>query len=172
VASVPRTPATTTAVAPVAPIATIAKPAPVRLSREPEIEKVGAAATGEHFLYSKVLETYQKRNAAELQKSMQMLLRSYPDSVFADNALYLAGMLALEIGDSARAASYFERVLAEHPLGNKAVSALFAKAVVEKRNKKYNEARKLLEKVRVQYPGSPEAARVKLELELLNAGES
>jgi TolA-binding protein len=141
-------------------------------AREPVVQSVGSAETGEHFLYAKVLETYQKRNVAELQKSTQLLLRTYPDSVFADNALYLSGMLALELGDMARASSFMDRVLKEYPLGNKAVSALFAKGVIEKRSKKPNEAHKLFLKVRSLYPGSPEAARVGLEFELLKVRES
>lgn len=141
-------------------------------AREPVVQSVGSAETGEHFLYAKVLETYQKRNVAELQKSTQLLLRTYPDSVFSDNALYLSGMLALELGDMARATSFMDRVLNEYPLGNKAVSALFAKGVIEKRSKKPNEAQRLFLKVRGLYPGSPEAARVGLELELLKVRES
>lgn len=135
--------------------------------REPTIENVGSAETGEHFLYSKVLETFRKRNGAEMQKSLHLLLKTYPDSVFADNALYLTGLLALDLGDLARARSYMDRVIKDYPRGNKAVAALFAVASIEKRKKNYNDAKHLLEKVRVQYPGSPEAARVGLELKIL-----
>jgi TolA-binding protein len=136
--------------------------------QEPKIENVGSAETGEHFLYSKVLESYRRRSAGELQKSTSLLLKNYPDSVFADNALYLTGLLALELGDTTLARTYMNRVLREYPTGNKAVSALFASSIIEKRIGNFQGARVLLEKVRAQYPGSPEAKRVGLELKLLS----
>jgi len=123
--------------------------------------------TGEQRLYSKVLESYRVHNKDELQKAVQILLKTYPDSIYADNALYLSGLLALESNDLARSSAFMDRVLREYPKGNKAVSALFAKAMIEKRGRNFKEAKTLLETIRKHYPGSPEALRVGIEEKLI-----
>ena len=138
------------------------------------LESVGSAQTGEHFLYSKIFETYRAHRKAELRKSLHLLLKTYPDSVFADNALYLAGMLAVETNELSRARVFLNQLIAAYPNGDKVVSALFAKGVIEKRDKKYQDAQTLFERVRSHYPGSPEAARAAIELKLMRgvAGRS
>lgn len=136
-------------------------------TRIPTVENVGAAQTGEHFLYSKILETYRTKALGELQKTLQLLIKTYPDSVFADNALYLAGLLALEQGQLDLASKYVDRILKDYPRGNKVVAALFTRAVIAKRLNHFDEARQLFLKVRSLYRGSPEAERVGLELKLL-----
>lgn len=146
--------------------------APVLPQSTLPVQKVGRAQTGEHFLYSKILETYRKRKSGELNKSLRIFLKTYPDSVFADNGLYLAGLLALESHEDRRAATYMDRLLREYPKGNKAVSALFAKGILEKRNKNYSKAKDLFESVQRLYPGSPEAKRVSVELKLLRMAAS
>lgn len=124
--------------------------------------------TGEQKLYSKVLETYRVHNSPELQKVLDILLKTYPDSVYADNALYLAGILAYELGDLSRAGFYMERVIREFPAGNKTVSALFAKAMIDKRSGRIGQARETLRSVRSLYPGSPEAARAVNEMKFID----
>lgn len=124
--------------------------------------------TGEQRLYSKVLESYRIHNGAELQKAVKILLKTYPDSVYADNALYLAGLLALEANDLARSGAFMDRVLREYPKGNKVVSALFAKAMIEKRGRNYGKAKSLLQTIRKLYPGSPEALRVGMEEKIID----
>jgi TolA-binding protein len=131
------------------------------------VESLSAAKTGEHFLYSKILETYRVRNVAEMEKATELLIKTYPDSVFADNSLYISGLLAFEANDMSRAEKYMERVIREYPRGNKVAAALFAKASVEKRQRKYDVARRTFHQILVSYPGSPEAARVATELKLL-----
>ncbi|HVK62635.1 MAG TPA: tetratricopeptide repeat protein [Bdellovibrionales bacterium] len=132
-------------------------------TREPK----SAADLGEQMLYSKIIETYRMREVAELKKSVQMLLKGYPDSVYADNALYLAGSLGFETNDYAYALLQMDRLINEFPNSNKVVSALLAKASIEKRQGRTAAARASLLKIQKQYPGSPEALRVSVELKLL-----
>jgi TolA-binding protein len=129
------------------------------------------APTGEQKLYSKVIESYRSHRSAELEKAVQILLKTYPDSVYADNALYLTGLLSFEQNDLERAQGFMERVIREYPNGNRVVTALFAKAMIEKRKQHYSEARALLESVRKLYPGSPEAIRVGLEEQNIKMAE-
>lgn len=123
--------------------------------------------TGEQRLYSKVLESYRVHNKDELQKAVQILLKTYPDSIYADNGLYLAGLLAFESNDLVRSSAFMDRVIREYPKGNKTVSALFAKAMIFKRGRNFKEAKTLLELIRKNYPGSPEALRVGIEEKLI-----
>jgi len=127
--------------------------------------------TGDQMLYSKILQSYRKRHLSELEKSLALLMKTYPDSVYADNALYICGQLAYELGDYKLAAQYMDRVLRQYPKGNKAVSALFAKAVIEKKQSRFEEAKRLLERLKEQYPGSPEAMRVATELKLIEMAQ-
>jgi TolA-binding protein len=122
---------------------------------------------GDQILYSKILETYRRRDAKELSQTLQLLLKSYPDSVFADNALYAAGRLAFENGDLNQARFHMSRVVHDYPKGNKAVSALYALGSIDMRENKVQDARREFMRVREMYPGSPEAARVAMQLKIL-----
>jgi TolA-binding protein len=141
---------------------------PAQSRPQAKLESVGSAETGEHFLYSKILETYRKKNVAEMDQSVRLLLKAYPDSVFADNAFYLSGLLAYERENFDRALSLMNRVVRDFPRGNKAVSALMAKASIEKKMGQTSEARRSLIRVQSLYPGSPEANHVAVELKLLD----
>ena len=151
-----------------------AKPAaPLAAAAAPQTPvSVASVKTGEHFLYSKILETYRSHNEDELQKTLQLLLKTYPESVFADNAVYLSGLQAFENGNLKVAKRQFEKLLKEYPRSNKAVSALFAKAAIEKRSGNVANAKRSFLRIRDQYPGSPEAARVSVELKLLESAKS
>lgn len=128
--------------------------------------------TSEQLLYSKVLETYRRKDGEGLKKALTLLQKTYPDSVFADNALYVSGMLALEMNNHAQAAEYMNRVIKEYPRSNKAVSALFVLAMVEKSRGKYGQAKRILQEVQKAYPGSPEASRVNVEMKLISLAAS
>lgn len=140
---------------------------PAKLAVAPTPISVASEMTGEHFLYSKILETYRSKNKEELDRTQQLLMKSYPESVFADNSLYLAGLLAFEKQDYKTALRQFDKLLSEYPRSNKAVAALFARASVEKRMGRSQDAKRSYMHVRDLYPGSPEAARVSVELKLL-----
>ena len=123
--------------------------------------------TGEHFLYSKILDTYRTRSTEALQKTLQMLLKTYPDSIFADNGLYLAGLLAFEAGKLGQAKFYMDQLVRDYPTGNKVVSALFMEAMIEKQSKNFGRAKLMFERVAKLFPGSPEAAKVNSEIKSL-----
>jgi TolA-binding protein len=135
------------------------------------LQIVAQEQTGEHFLYSKILESYRTQDSASLQKTLQLLLKTYADSVFADNAMYLAGLLSIEQNDLPRARYYFDRLVKQFPHGNKVVAALFATAVVEKKSRNFARSRIFFERVARLFPGSPEAGRVQVELKLLKSEE-
>lgn len=124
--------------------------------------------TGEHFLYSKVLSSYREKDAVELRQATEFLLKTYPDSSFADNSLYLCGLQAFESGRYNVAIQDFDKVLAQFPNGNKAVTALLSKAIALKKTGQVHKSRKMLSDLKETYPGSPEAMRARLELAQLS----
>ena len=56
-------------------------------------------STTEHFLYAKALASFHAKDAESLTKSKQLLLKSFPDSPFADNAAFLEARMAADAGD-------------------------------------------------------------------------
>ena len=109
---------------------------------------------------------------AELKKSTELLLKSYPDSVFADNALYLDGLLCFEANQLPQAEQFLNRVISELPQSNKVVAAIFAKAMIAKKMKKYGQAESVLQQVARTFPGSPEAGRVNFEIKLMKVAQA
>jgi TolA-binding protein len=124
--------------------------------------------TSEQQMYAKIAESYHRHNAAETEKNLELFLKTYPDSAFADNALYQTGLLAFENNNLDRAEHFMIRVRREFPNGDKVVSALFAEAMIQKRKQHYPVARRLLDEVWRAFPGSPEANRVVIELKILD----
>ncbi len=140
-----------------------AAPAP-----ESKPDSKAARQNSEQILYAKVIETYRNHKFADLQKALGLLQKNYPDSVYADSALYVAGLSALQDGDLLHAEDYMNRVIMEFPRGKKVVAALYAKAAIEKRKGRINEARGIFSSLKTQFPGSPEAARARLEVKLID----
>ncbi|MES2963781.1 MAG: tetratricopeptide repeat protein [Bdellovibrionota bacterium] len=152
----------------VAPQATPQKPIAPTSAPEPSAKiSVPAGENGEHFLYSKVIDTYRAHNAAEMKTTLRLLLKTYPDSVFADNALYMAGLQAFEMNDLQDARAQFARLMKDYPRSNKVVSALLIGAEIDKRSGRRSDAIRGYKAIRDRYPGSPEAFRVSVELKLL-----
>lgn len=125
----------------------------------------------EHLLYAKVMETYRRKDLNEMQTAVRLFLKTFPESTYADNALYLSGMLATQNSDFSGAHSYFDQIIREYPGGNKAVTALFAKGALYRNQKQWQKARALYQQVEKQFPGSAESLRVPVELKLLNEFE-
>ncbi len=139
------------------------EPVPVPVPALP----IPAGENAEHFLYSKIIDTYRSHNQGEMKTTLRLLLKTYPDSIFADNALYMAGLLSYELGDLNGAKASFGRVIKEYPQSNKVVSALFMTATIDKKKGRPGDAIRGFKLVRDLFPGSPEAFRVSVELKLL-----
>lgn len=117
-------------------------------------------------VYSELVAAYQARDRAKIDRRLRQLLVRYPQSPFADNGLYLAGLAAVEDKRYADALKFFQRVQDEYPTGNKAVSAHFAKAMAYKMMNLDVQAKRTLQEVITKYPGSPESFRADNEMRL------
>ncbi len=121
----------------------------------------------EHLLYAKVMTAYRNHDATELQKAVKIFLKTFPESAYADNAIYLSAMLGVQKSDFTYAHRALDHLLKEYATGNKAVAAMFTKGALYKKQQKWQKARETFLKVAMNYPGSPESQRVPLELRLV-----
>lgn len=122
---------------------------------------------GEKIVYQKILTAYQKSDLVGIYRERDLLLKYYPKSVHADNALYLTGLLDLQKGRFGEALKNFNKITNEYALGNKVAGALFAKGVTYKRLNLKQQAHSVLMKVIKEFPNSPESQRAEMEIRLL-----
>ena len=50
----------------------------------------------EKVTYAKVIQAYRQDDLKRLSQSNKVLLRNFPQSIYADNSLYLAGILLMK----------------------------------------------------------------------------
>jgi TolA-binding protein len=121
----------------------------------------------EENLYSEVLRTYQSREIDGVEFYTETLVKKYPQSIFADNALYLKGQLYLVLGSPSEALREFERIVTNYPISNKRAGAILGKGVAYRKLQLFGYAKKAYSDVKRNYPGSPEFYKVALEEKLL-----
>jgi TolA-binding protein len=126
-------------------------------------------AMGEMGLYSEILTAYQSQRETEFSTLLSVFLQKYSQSVYADNALFLAGKMALEKKQYGKAVGYFQKVEDQFPQSNKKVSAAFAKGIAYKKMNLEKLALRVFEDVKKKYPGSPESFRASNEVKLIRA---
>lgn len=140
----------------------------------PENDRLYFELSGEKYenlnsqqIYEKIIEKYRSNDFKALETYTSLLLTKYPKSHFADNALYLEGMLAFSIKSYAKSLECFQKIISMYPNGNKAVSALFAKGILYKKMNLKSESENVLTNIKTKYPGSPESLRADAEIKIL-----
>ncbi len=123
----------------------------------------------EESLYTRVISAYQLRELGALDYYVGQFVYRYPQSVFADSALYLRGEMSLIMGMTPEALRDFERIIAQYPTGKKYVAALYGKAVCYRNLQLYNYAEQVLRQLKKEFPGSPEVMRASLEEKMIAA---
>ncbi|CAM6032081.1 unnamed protein product, partial [Sphagnum compactum] len=123
----------------------------------------------EEALYTEIIRAYQTRQIDAVSHYTGEFLQRYPNSVFADSALYLRGELSLIMGFTAEALRDFEQIVDDYPAGKKYVAALYGKAVCYRKLQLYNYAEQALNDLNKSFPGSPESVKVPLEQRMLQA---
>lgn len=132
-----------------------------------ELTGKNVAAMNDSSIYAEVVGAYQSNDSVTLKSRLQSLLKRYPQSEYADNALYLAGRNAMEQRNYADALKYFSQVIERYPNGNKVVSAQFAKAMTYRKMNLDPMAKQVLADLKKKYPGSPESFRADNELKMI-----
>jgi TolA-binding protein len=120
---------------------------------------------GEHLLYSNVIASYRQGKLVEAEYSLQLLLKAYPKSVHADNALFLVARLAAYNDSIQKGTQYLDRLLRDYPMGNKVGAALLEKGRFLRQEGKIRQAKNFFNQVVEKFPESLEANDAGEELE-------
>ncbi|MFN7905817.1 MAG: tetratricopeptide repeat protein [Pseudobdellovibrionaceae bacterium] len=123
----------------------------------------------ETSLYSEIITSFQSQNETEFSAMLTVFMQKYSQSIYADNALFLAGKMALEKKQYGRAVTYFQKIQDQFPQSNKVVSASFAKGVAYKKMNLEKLALRVFDEVSRKYPGSPESFRAGNEAKLIRS---
>jgi TolA-binding protein len=117
--------------------------------------------------YAKVIQSYRQGDSTVLNKSVRLLIKNHPDSVHADNALYLNGLLALSKGQYKRAIKNFVLLQRFYPRANKLPAALIGKGIAYRKLGKLDKAEQAFKVVQDKFVGSPEFFQAGVQIKLL-----
>ena len=130
-------------------------------------QKLGASMPeGEKAIYLRLVEAYRKADVAQTYKFRDLMLKNYPRSIYADNALYLSGLLDYQRGRTAEAVKNFGELAKRYPSGNKVPAALYAKSMAYNKLNIPQLSKQILLDITKRFPGSPESQRAWMDLRL------
>jgi TolA-binding protein len=118
-------------------------------------------------LYAQIVGAYDSRDEISFKSRMQSFMHRFPHSPYADNVLYLAGMMAVNNVNYPEAVRFFSRVEKEYPTSDKVTAATFAKGMTYKKMNLESFAKQILTQVKSKFPGSPESFRAEVELKMI-----
>ena len=126
----------------------------------------GPAAASADQMYEASLAQLRKGSTATARTGLRELLRTYPTSERAGDALYFIGQsYAAENTDSA--AAYYNQVVQNYPTSPRAGSALYNLGLLAERRKETKKAKDAYQRVVQKYPQSDEAALARDRLKAL-----
>ena len=125
--------------------------------------------SGEHSLYTAALEAYWARDTEKLKRLNNMLIKTFPKSVHADNALYLQASLLYNQGALGESLQTLNRIVNDYPSANKTVSAELMKAMIYSRLNLADQANEIYRRISKLYPGSPESRQAALQMSEINS---
>jgi tol-pal system protein YbgF len=125
-----------------------------------------AASASADQMYEASLAQLRRGSTSTARQGLREMLRTYPTSERAGDALYFIGQsFAAENPDSA--AVYYEQVVQKHPSSSRAGSALYNLGLLAERRKETRKARDAYQRVVQKYPQSDEAALARDRLKAL-----
>jgi len=117
-------------------------------------------------MYEASLAQLRRGSTSTARQGLREMLRTYPTSQRAGDALYFIGQsFAAESPDSA--AFYYDQVVQKHPTSGRAASALYNLGLLAERRKETRKAREAYQRVVQKYPQSDEAALARDRLKAL-----
>ena len=126
----------------------------------------GGAAASADQMYEASLAQLRRGSLSTARLGLRELLRQYPTSERAPDALYFIGQsFAAENPDSA--AAYYREVVDKHPTSPRAAAALYNLGLLAERRKDMAGARDAYQRVTRKYPQSDEAALARDRLKAL-----
>ena len=132
-----------------------------------DTSRAGTPATASaDQMYEASLAQLRKGSTSTARAGLRELLRTYPTSDRAGDALYFIGQsYAAENTDSAIA--YYDQVVQKYPTSSRAGSALYNLGLLAERRKDTRKARDAYQRVIQKYPQSDEAALARDRLKAL-----
>jgi tol-pal system protein YbgF len=117
-------------------------------------------------MYEASLAQLRRGSTSTARLGLREMLRVYPTSERAPDALYFIGQsFAAENPDSA--AAYYDQVVQRYPTSPRAASALYNLGLLAERRKQTSKAREEDQRVGQKYPQSDEAALARDRLKAL-----
>lgn len=124
------------------------------------------AAASADQMYEASLAQLRRGSTSTARQGLREMLRAYPTSERAGDALYFIGQsFAAENPDSS--AAYYEQVVQRYPNSSRAGSALYNLGLLAERRKETRKAREAYQRVVQRYPQSDEAALARDRLKAL-----
>jgi tol-pal system protein YbgF len=124
------------------------------------------AAASADQMYEASLTQLRRGSTSTARTGLQAMLKAYPTSERAGDALYFIGQsYAAENTDSAIA--YYNQVVQKYPSSSRAGSALYNLGLLAERRKETKKARDAYQRVVQKYPQSDEAALARDRLKAL-----
>jgi tol-pal system protein YbgF len=124
------------------------------------------AAASADQMYEASLAQLRRGSTATARSGLREMLKTYPTSDRAGDALYFIGQsYAAENTDSAIA--YYNQVVQKYPTSSRAGSALYNLGLLAERRKETKKAREAYQRVVQKYPQSDEAALARDRLKAL-----
>ena len=125
-----------------------------------------ASAASADQMYEASLAQLRRGSTSTARQGLREMLRNYPTSDRAGDALYFIGQsFAAESPDSA--AFYYGQVVQKYPTSSRAASAQYNLGLVAERRKETKKAREAYQRVVQKYPQSDEAALARDRLKAL-----
>ena len=125
-----------------------------------------SSAASADQMYEASLAQLRRGSTSTARLGLREMLRVYPTSERAGDALYFIGQsFAAEKPDSA--ATYYEQVVQKYPTSSRAASALYNLGLLAERRKETKKARDAYQRVVQRYPQSDEAALARDRLKAL-----
>jgi tol-pal system protein YbgF len=139
----------------------------IATSSSSDTAKPGAAsAASADQMYEASLAQLRRGSTSTARLGLREMLRLYPTSERAGDALYFIGQsYAAESPDSA--AAYYEQVVQKYPASSRAGSALYNLGLLAERRKDTKKAKDAYQRVVQKYPQSDEAALARDRLKAL-----
>ncbi len=139
----------------------------IATSSSSDTAKPGAAsAASADQMYEASLAQLRRGSTSTARLGLREMLRVYPTSERAGDALYFIGQsYAAESPDSA--AAYYEQVVQKYPASSRAGSALYNLGLLAERRKDTKKAKDAYQRVVQKYPQSDEAALARDRLKAL-----
>lgn len=134
------------------------------LPTEPVVESESL----EQRLYVKVLSSYQAHQLKELNRATELLCKTFPNSIFADRAIFLSARLKAEKADYKAALIDLKKIELNYPDGSKVVSAKFLESQIYQKMGQTRKSELQFKELQKQYPGSVESLRADYELKIMS----